>query len=194
MTQVRIERDNDAELLALCSPLGLAPHVFRAAIERLEDAGYVRRRGSFVEGAPPILANRLAGRMVKGRPAEVMVAFQALAAGGRRRLLRRLAQVREGCADRFWAVLFEPGGLMGSLAEVLEHVDLLRAVAAAGVVRAADIVHEGLRTLPLERRRELPGEARRGLVSSLQEMMAVAATSERAFRSLGLLAEAENED
>ena len=59
---------------------------------------------------------------------------------------------------------------------------------------AADIVHEGLRALPLERRRGLVGEARHGLVSSLREMMAVAATSERAFRSLGLLAEAENED
>ena len=194
MTQVRIERDNDAELLALCCPLGLAPHVFRTAIERLEDAGYARRRGSFVEAAPPILANRLAGRTVRGRPAEVMVVFRALAAGGRRRLLRRLAQVREGCADRFWSLLFEYGGVMGSFAAVLEYIDLFRVAAAAGVVLAADIVHEGLRALPLERRRGLVGEARHGLVSSLQEMMAVAATSERAFRSLGLLAEAENED
>jgi hypothetical protein len=194
MTQVRTEGDNDAELLALCSPFGLAPHVFRAAIERLEETSYVRQRGSFIETVPPILANRLAGRTVKGRPAEVMAAFRALEASGRRRLLRRLAQVREDCANRFWSALFEPGGLMGSFAGVSDNIDLFRAVAPAAVVRAADLVHEGLKSLPSQRRRELRGEARRGLVSSLQEMMTATATSERAFRSLGLLAEAENED
>jgi len=45
----------------------------RAAIEPLEVAGNLSRKGSFVEITPPILANRLAARLVQGRPADAMV-------------------------------------------------------------------------------------------------------------------------
>jgi hypothetical protein len=95
LTYVRVEPDDDPELRALCHPaFGVQLHLFRAAIEPLEAAGHLSRKGSFVEATPPILANRLAARIVQGQPVEVMAVFQALADGGRRRLLRRLAQLQ----------------------------------------------------------------------------------------------------
>jgi hypothetical protein len=195
LTYVRVEPDDDPELRALCHPaFGVQPHLFRAAIESLEAAGHLSRKGSFVEATPPILANRLAGRIAQGQPVEVMAVFQALAYGGRRRLLRRLAQLPDQVARRFWSQLFGPEGALGSLQAVLNNIELFRATAAAGVAQAVEIVHKGLKGLPPSRRRQLASESRHALVFSLQELMAATTTAEGAFRSLALLAEAETED
>ena len=123
-----------------------------------------------------------------------MAVFQALADGGRHRLLRRLAQLPDQAATRFWSQLFGPDGLLGSLQAVLDNIELFRATAAAGAVQAVEIVHKGLKASPPSWRRKLADEQRRALVSSLQELMAATTTAEAAFRSLALLAEAETED
>jgi hypothetical protein len=120
--------------------------------------------------------------------------FQALADGGRRRLLRRLAQLPDQAATRFWSQFFGPDGLLGSLHAVLNNIELFRATAAAGVMQAVEIVHTGLKNSLPSWRRQLVGEPRHALVFSLQELMAAATTAEAAFRSLALLAEAETED
>ena len=179
----------------LCRPaFGVQPHQFDAAIEPLEAAGHLARKGSFVQATPPILANRLAAHMVQGQPVEVMALFQALAAAGRRRLLRRLAQLPDQSATQFWSQLFGRDGLLGSLPAVLNNIELFRATAAAGVMQAVEIVHVGLKTSLPSWRRQLVGEPRHALVFSLQELMAAPTTAEAAFRSLALLAEAETED
>ena len=194
LTYVRVEPDDDPELHALCRPaFGVQPHLFHAAIEPLQAAGYLSRKGSFVEATPPILANRLAARIVQGQPMEVMVVFQALGDGGRRRLLRRLAQLPDQATTRFWSQLFGPNGMLGSLQAVLKNVELFRATAAAGAAQAVEIVHKGLEGSPPSWRRKLAGEPRHALVFSLQELMASTTTAEAAFRSLALLAEAETE-
>ncbi|HME27411.1 MAG TPA: hypothetical protein VKI44_39845 [Acetobacteraceae bacterium] len=77
---------------------------------------------------------------------------------------------------------------------MLDNIELFRATAAAGVARAVEIVHTGLEAVPPKRRRQLAGEPRHALVSSLQQLMAATTTAEAAFRSLALLAEAETED
>ena len=193
MTQVRAEMDDDAELAALCCPFGITPSAFRLAIERLEAAGYITRRGSFVEVVPPLLANYLAARLIRDGAAEAIRAFGFLAMNGRRRLLRRVAQLPEESSKQFWSRLLDPGGLLGSFAAVLENLELLRAAAPAGIRRVAEVVLEGLQVLALEDRRTIGGEARRGLAWSLGEMMTAPDAAEPAFRALGLLAEAENE-
>jgi hypothetical protein len=194
LTYVRVEPRDDPELHALCRPaFGVQPHLFGAAIEPLEAAGHLSRKGSFAEATPPILANRLAARITKGQPSEVMALFQTLTDSARRRLLRRLAQLPDQAAARFWSQLFGSDGLLGSLQAVLNNIELFRAAAAAGVAQAVEIVHTGLKALAPSGRRELPGEPRHALVFSLQELMAAAATAEAAFRSLALLAEAETE-
>ena len=195
LTYVRVEPRDDPELHALCRPaFGVQPHQFGAAIEPLEAAAHLSRKGSFVEATPPILANRLAARIAQGQPVEVMALFQALADGGRRRVLRRLAQLPDQSATRFWSQLFGPDGPLGSLPAVLNNIELFRATAAAGVMQAVEIVHTGLKTSLPSWRRQLVGEPRHALVFSLQELMAAATTAEAAFRSLALLAEAETED
>ncbi len=195
LTHVRIEPDDDPEPKALCRPVfGVQPHLFDAAIEPLEAAGYLSRKGSFVEATPPILANRLAARIVERQSAEVMAVFQALADSGRRRLLRRLAQLPDQAVTRFWSQLFGPDGLLGSLSAVLNNIELFRATAAGGSTQAVEIIHEGLKASSPSWRRNLTGEPRRALVFSLRELMAVTTTAEAAFHSLALLAEAETED
>ena len=194
LTHVRVEPKDDPELHALCRPaFGVQHYMFDAALEPLEAAGYLSRKGSFVEATPPILANRLAARIVQGQPVEVMAVFQALADGGRSRLLRRLAQLPDQATTQFWSQLFGPNGLLGSLQAVLKNVELFRATAAAGSAQAVEIVHMGLEGSPPSWRRKLVGEPRRALVFSLQELMASTTTAEAAFRSLALLAEAETE-
>jgi hypothetical protein len=195
LTYVRIEPSDNPEPHALCRPaFGVQPYQLHAAIEPLEAAGYLARKGSFVAVTPPILANRLAARITQGQPVDVLAVFQALADGGRRRLLRRLAQLPDRVTTRFWSQLFGPDGLLGSLRAVLNNVELFRATAAAGSAQAVDIVHKGLEGSPPSWRRKLTGEPRRALVFSLRELMAATTTAEAAFRSLALLAEAETED
>ena len=124
LTYVRIEPHDNPELHALCAAFGVQPYLFHAAIEPLEAAGYLARKGSFVAATPPILANRLAARTAQGQPVDVMAVFQALANGGRRRLLRRLAQLPDQAVTRFWDQLFGPDGLLGSFQAVLNNVEL----------------------------------------------------------------------
>ena len=135
----------------------------------------------------------MAIRVVQSRPAAVIAAFQSLAQGGRRRLLRRLVQLPEEHTGRFWSWLFHPEGTLGTFEAVLGNPEVFRTTAAATFPRSAAIVHESLKGLSLEQRRALEGDARRALASSLQELMASATTADAAFRALALLAEAETE-
>ena len=124
----------------------------------------------------------MAIRVVQSRPAAVIAAFQSLAQGGRRRLLRRLVQLPEEHTGRFWSWLFHPEGTLGTFEAVLGNPEVFRTTAAATFPRSAAIVHESLKGLSLEQRRALEGDARRALVSSLQELMASATTADAAFR------------
>ena len=180
LTYVRVEPADDPELHVLCRPaFGVQPHQFDAAIEPLEAAGHLARKGSFVQATPPILANRLAARIVQGQPVEVMALFSG--SGGRRppSVLRRLAQLPDQSATRFWSQLFGRDGLLGSLPAVLNNIELFRATAAAGVMQAVEIVHVGLKTSLPSWRRQLVGEPRHALVFSLQELMAAPTTRKR---------------
>jgi len=194
LAQVRVEGDDDAELAALSRPFGAEPYVVRAAIEPLENAGYLSRSGSFIALTPPILASRLAARVAQSRPADVIATFQSLPHSGRRRLLRRLVQLPEEHTRRFWSWLFDPEGPLGTFEAVRGNPEIFRAAAAAAFPRSAAIVHEGLKGLSLEERRALEEDGRRALVSSMQELLTSATTAGAAFSALALLAEAETED
>jgi hypothetical protein len=91
----------------------------------------------------------------------------------------------------FWAALFGPEGKLGSFDAILNDIDLVRSMAAAGVRSAADIVLEGLGRMSPKQRQELLGDTLHGLVSLLREMMLTPDCAEAAFQALGLLAEAE---
>ncbi len=192
LTHVRI-RDEPSELEALWQFAGLTPNAFFGAVGPLERAGFLTSGGSYREAGPRPLATRLAAAAVRGRAQEVVTLFGALPDGGRKRLLRRLAQVAREDAHPVWSLLFAPEGPLGSFDAVLANASVYRAAAPAGVRQAVAIVRDGLGAMTTEERRTIPGGATQELVWALQDMLGLAATSEGAFRSLALLAEVEDD-
>lgn len=193
LTHVRVEGDEHAEIRSLCRVVGIEANTFLNAIDRFQDAGLIRRVGSYLETIPPAMANVLAGRAIRGRPAELALVFEELGPSGRTWLLRRLALIRPENAAPFWSLLFGPGGRLGTLAAVLRHAKLFAAAAAAALPRAAEIVRHGLESRRVAKRRRIAGRRRRSLISALEDLLASEQSGEDALRSLALLAEVENE-
>jgi hypothetical protein len=68
MSHVGVERDVVGELSIICAAFGADQHSVLDAVETLVAAGFVRLDGSYAEVIPPPLANRLAGRTIRGVP------------------------------------------------------------------------------------------------------------------------------
>jgi hypothetical protein len=197
MSHVGIERAARAEAEMLCRQFrqfGVDLHVVLNAIEPLRAAGLLRIDGSYAEVVPPPLANRLAGRMMRGRSEAVRATFAGLRDPARQRFIRRLLLLQGDEARNFWDDLLGNRGAFTSLDGIIADSALFRFAAAANGGRSAPILRRLLQEATVEQRRSIHGDARRHLVLAIEEMLFREGTGESALYSLALLAEAENED
>lgn len=194
LTQVGVTGKVAGEVPVLCELFGeelSAPALLKEA-GRLCETGVLRRRGSYLEVAIPMLANFLAAEALTGKQNQAMALFARLEPPGRIRLLRRLGELDEQSNAWFWDSLFGTGGLFEG-ARLLDHSAAFEVVAGAAPEKALGALKSLLEGTPLELRAKIGGEHRRGLVHALEQLLFRRRTSREALRLMGLLAEAENE-
>ncbi len=193
MSHVGVDRDVQPEAQAICTHFGIDLNALLEAIERLMAAGFVRVDGSYAEVVPPLLANRLASRLIRGRLDALKDYFGGLTETGRRRLFRRLVQLRGDEVRRFWDELLGPTGPFATLEGILENSDLFRLVTSANGPRVGPALLALLQQQTIAQRRAIDGRKRRDLFYAIEEMLFLGASSEVGLRCLALFAEAENE-
>lgn len=195
LTHVGIRETPCKEIEVICSLFGgsLQPNTILNYLPRLTNAGIVRRGGSYVEVSPPLFANNLVASALRGRFTELCALFAALNQAARSRLIRRLRAVKGEEVTLFWDELFEPNGLFKDLPSALTNGYLLRLVAGTVPKRVSRLVEESLERMNLKERLSITGDARRELMSALEELLFRKKTSMAAIRCLALLAEAETE-
>lgn len=191
---VRGDRFGDElDMLSKWFGLELSRRDLRDMLDRLSVAGLVSPRGSFAAVAPPMLANHLAGRLLRDDISPVL----ELAASGDAslcgRFADRLSQLPLESSEKVWEMFFESGGLLHDLRASLGNASLLRRAAVAVPDRVLSVLDVGLRDTPFEVRMRLAGPTRRTLMEVLEELLVHPRTSRRAVRLLWRLAEAENE-
>jgi hypothetical protein len=193
MSHVGIEGPARDEAETIAEQFGVDLNTLLDSIERLHAAGFIRLDGSYAEVVPPPLANRLAGRMMRGRLNAVRACFAQLSEHGRRRFLRRLVQLTGEEAQRFWNELLGEQGPFTTLDGIVEDSELFWFAAAANGPRVGPILGRLLEQASVEQRRAIAGKKRRDLFYACEEMLFRDASSEHGLRCLALLAEAENE-
>ena len=198
MTRVGVKGTVARELEEITTLFGdsLEVNAVLNTIPRLDRAGFLRTRGSYVEVVPTLLADGLASAALRGRSKKLESLFAALEQSGRMRLLQRLQALRSEEVDevaRFWDGLFALGGPLEDLQSALSSRDLLRLVAGAVPDRFAMMAEEGLMGMDLNERSEIRGDECQELVWALQETLYRRNTGATALRCLALLAEAETE-
>jgi hypothetical protein len=193
---VRGEAARELEEITALFGDGFGVNTVLNAIPRLDQAGLLRTRGSYVEVVPALLADGLASAALSGRGKELGSLFAALEQSGRMRLLQRLQALRTEEVDevaRFWDGLFAPSGPLESFQSAVSNPDLLRLVASAVPDRFVAMAEGGLVGMNLDERSEIRNYERRELVWALQETLYRRNTGVIALRCLALLAEAETE-
>jgi hypothetical protein len=181
-----------AEVAAIARALDIDPGVFAAHRLALERAGFLRRRGRFVEVVPPLLAEHLATRALTN-PDRVVAELQLVLSEGRfLALLDRLARVPgEGLRTAIERTLWERCAGFDGLRRNSEVIHKLAPAAPRTAIRC---IEEGLRNVTVETLAEtLKGEERRALVWTLENLAFRSETFESAAGQLLALAEAENE-
>ena len=148
MSHVGVERDVVGELSIICAAFGADQHSVLDAVETLVAAGFVRLDGSYAEVIPPPLANRLAGRTIRGRAESVRRCFVDLPDAGRARFLQRLLLLPVDEAQRFWEDLLGDQGPFTTLDGLIENSRWFRFAAIANGERAAPAL---LRLLQIDR-------------------------------------------
>ena len=175
LSYMGVERDVQKEAQkTVCTHFGVELDSVLDALERLEAAGFARLDGSYAEVMPPPLANRLAGRLIRGRSEALRNCFRALTEPGQRRLLRRLVQLHGDEARQFWDELLSPSGPFASLDGILDNPDLFRFAAAANATRVGPMLLAVLQALSVEQRRAVGGSQRRDIFYAVEEMLFVA--------------------
>lgn len=193
LSHLGVRGQASSETTTLCAHFALDANNVLNAIDRLAASGFVRTEGSYAEVVPPPLANRLAGRFLRGRSVELAACFTVFDEAARRRLLRRLVQITGDEALSFWSDLFGGDGPFSSLNAIAENSELFQFAATANGQQAGALLLRELKAHSVEERRRLEGDTRRNLVHAIEEMLFRESTGETAIWCMALLAEAENE-
>jgi len=193
LTRVGYKNSVSHELQSVCSALVSPMNSALNCIPRLTSAGFLQKRGSYVEVVPPILANWLAMCSLRGRYSGLCTLFFHLSRSGQLRLLERLRNLKSDETSRFWSELFGTGGLMKDFSYALDNADIFGAVAGSVPVRAVTLIKYGLEAMDVEARRSIEGKKRRELIRTIEELLFRKKTCADAIRCLALLAEAESE-
>lgn len=193
MTPVGCSGQPAHELQVICQHFGGPIDLNRVLnlIPRFENAGFVRRSGSYVEVVPPLFANYSASCALRGRPSELVSLLAVLP--DKRRLFRRMALLSKDATADFWNDLFGNEGPCRDLTTALQHSELLRLIAPAVPEQLGKLILQGLEAMSHDERLRIDGGDRRNLMWALEELLFRRRTSEAALRSVGLLAEAETE-
>lgn len=191
---VGVEGNPQSELRTICEVFGADLRVLLNSIGPLCATGFLRRNGSYVEVAPPLLANHLAEGLFRDYPEAPSALFRQADSAGLRLFLRRMVQLRRAAVEAFWNSFVQPSGPFGSLSELVANASLFHRCATSLPARFATQVADALAGAPLDIRLEILGDARRDLVWGLEQMLFRSDMSEPALRGLGDLAEAENEN
>ena len=191
---IGVEGDPQSELKTICEIFAADPRVLLNSVGPLCATGFLRRNGSYVEVAPPLLANHLADGLNRDNAEAAGALFRRLDTAGLQRFLRRMVQLRGAAVEAFWNSLSQPSAPFGSLSELVVNASLFHRCAASLPAGFAAKVADALAEAPLDTRVAISGDARRNLVWGLQEMLLRSDTSESALCGLGELAEVENED
>lgn len=195
LTHVGVRGVHANEINLICTIFGgdLNPNAVLNYLPRLQAAGLVYRRGSYVEVRPPVLANRLAASALLGRSEQLLDLLCSLDPRAKSRLARRLQALGSDEAKRLGDALCSPHGLLINLHSALAFGYLLRLATATVPERAARLIEDGLKAMALDERLLIRGDARRELMWILDELLFRKKTSAVAIRCLALLAEAETE-
>ncbi len=181
-----------SEVAAVAKALDRDPGVFAAHRLALERAGFLRRRGRFVEVVPPLLAEHLATRALIN-PDRVVAELQLVLSEGRfLALLDRLARLPgDGVRTAIERTLRER---CAGFDDLRRNSEVIRRLAPAAPRTAIRCIEEGLRGVTTETLAEtLKGDERRALVWTLEDLAFRSETFESAAKLLLTLAEAENE-
>jgi hypothetical protein len=163
------------------------------SVPNLEAAGIVRARGSFLDVTPPLLANYEATRAIKGKAALLSELLPSFTLEGQERLIKRLRTLHGGEIETFWREFLNKDGQFSDIKSALGQLPLLLLIVVAVPEPVATLLFEGLSQMSYEDRLRIKGRVRRNLMWILEELLYRKKTSEKALRSIALLAEAENE-
>ncbi|HXF81634.1 MAG TPA: hypothetical protein VNN19_02635 [bacterium] len=188
------------DLEAICSRIGLTRARALQDIDLLRAIGLVEEADWPGDGVfrviPPLLARRVARRVLQGLADDLPELFASLSTEARAALVRRVGECREagGPLDRFLGWIMEASGLFSDIGSVSIGASVVRALAETmphWVVRILRRVVEA--TEVDELRTGLAGESRRQVVRALESLLRNRDTFEDAARILLRLGEAENE-
>ncbi|MDH4328243.1 MAG: ATP-binding protein, partial [Nitrospira sp.] len=195
LTHVGIAGPHDREIQTICELFGdgQSPHETITHLPEFEKSGLAKRIGYFVELSLPLLANYLVAQLLQGRRDRMFTLFAKLDEAGQIRFIKRLAQVKGPEAEQFRDELFAPDGPLGTVDRVLKRTHLLRLIAGTVPHRVLNVLEHHLLASTREFRLAISGDARRELMSALEQLLFRAKTSKGALRLIWLLAEAENE-
>lgn len=193
LTHVGYKDKRSHELKIVADFLGVRLNDVVDAIDDLCAAGIVRTQGSFLEVTPTLFACYEAVAAIRGRTTELRDLLLRLDSEGQRRLIRRLRTLQGTEISAFWDGFFSKSGPFADFSSALEHGRLLRSISIAVPDRAAQLIYDGLSHLSRADRITLTGYKRRELMWTLEDLLFRRSTSERALRSVGMLADAENE-
>lgn len=196
----RIGRRASPDLEALCDVLGVDIGKVLASLEMLKARNLVEQAGFREDGTfqvtPPLLARRVARRVLQGIGPRLVVLFGRLSPEGQARLTRRVAELRSEPALRdFLSWLFSRDGLFADIETLSTHAgsvhSLAETIPGPTARELRRVLEEGA---IVERRTTLAGQTRREIVYALESLVYRQDTFEDGAKGLLCMAEAENEN
>ncbi|MFQ5828376.1 MAG: hypothetical protein ACE5JD_04370 [Candidatus Methylomirabilia bacterium] len=182
------------EVDAVCRALGVPPESLGARFDKLERRGLTRRRGRFIEVAPPLLAEHLASQALRQAQRIVAELELTLSPGAFLSFLERFRNLPAESVRSTIVDLLSQSGWFRDLEAFLKNINRLEILAPAAPVPAMACIERALGKLTVEELAlRVTREARRSLVWALEDLVLRSETFVRAARQLLALAEAENE-
>jgi DNA-binding MarR family transcriptional regulator len=129
---------NDISAIIESFQTHITPPTILDQLKRLEQMGYVRRRGNHVMVVPPLFAAALAENVFNTQPDLICSLFDHLNDSSRKRLLERVVTTDLEEESRFWDHVF--GETLGTISRLIANLDLLGYLARAAPRRAASFL------------------------------------------------------
>lgn len=188
------------DLEVVCSRVGLTRARALQDLDLLRAAGLVEEVGWPGEGVfrviPPLLARRVARRVLRGLADDLPSLFMTLSTEARSALVRRVGECTEdaGLLRQFLRWIVEASGLFANIGSISSGSAVVRALSETVPRWVARRLREIVEAAgPDGLRASLAGEGRRQVVRALEHFLRNRDTFEDAARILIRLGEAENE-
>ena len=195
MSSVGIFDRAQAEIGLICSLIGSETDVNKVIISvpKLIKAGFLQKRGSYVEVTPRIFADYLASQVIAGRSSEIFALILGLQSHSITRLFQRMHSVENEDIEKVWDKLLGDDGLFDTLDKIIELGDLLRLIAARKPERVAAKLRKFMSSVTPVDLKKIDGDRRRDLIWSIDQLLFHEESAEMALELLKSLALAETE-